>query len=250
MVLENEPVGSDVGRMVIEAPSVTSAALPGHFVMVRCWEGEPLLPRAMAPLRYDAPLGQMEIYYRSKGPGTHAMAAAKAGTPAHVTGPLGRPVEGEFRGKSVALVGRGVGITPLLSVAERVVSTGGSVRSYLSARTRAYLFGRESFRELGPVSELVDDEHGAERLVTDSLRHDVAADGVDEMYVCGSRRLARLAHELGREGGVPAYVFLEEKMGCGTGFCKGCPVALRDGRGYGLVCKDGPLFDTREIRLP
>ncbi len=66
----------------------------------------------------------------------------------------------------------------------------------------------------------------------------VAARGV--WYVTHMRSGERL--------GVPAYVFLEEKMGCGTGFCKGCPVQLREG-GYKLVCTDGPLMPTKEIVL-
>src|SRR3712207_9227814 len=46
-------VGADIRRMVVEAPEVTRAARPGQFAMVRSWETEPLLPRAMAPLTYN-----------------------------------------------------------------------------------------------------------------------------------------------------------------------------------------------------
>jgi dihydroorotate dehydrogenase electron transfer subunit len=249
IVTENSLVGPDMGRMAIEAPKITAAARPGHFMMVRCWEGEPLLPRAMAPLNYDTATGRMEIYYRIKGPGTEAMAGAPVGAAAHVTGPLGRAITEEFGGKSVVLVGRGVGITPLLPLARHVIEMGGTVRSYLSARTRAYLFGSESFRSLGTVREMVDDEGDAGRRVTDLLAKDCEVERPDVIYVCGSRRLVRHAHEIGERWGAPAYVFLEEKMGCGTGFCKGCPIELREGRGYRLVCTDGPLFPTREIVL-
>lgn len=248
VVLENGLVGPDMGRMIVEAPQIAAISRPGHFIMARCWEGEPLLPRAMAPLRYDTATGRMEIFYRIKGPGTQAMAVAPAGATAHLTGPLGRPVEDGFEGKNVALVGRGVGITPLLPLAERVVKTGGNVRAYLSARIRDYLFGIDSFRELGPVRERVDDEGWARTRVTEFLEGDCEDWRVDGIYVCGSRRLVRHAHEIGERLGIPAHVFLEEKMGCGTGFCKGCPVQLREG-GYKLVCTDGPLMPTKEIAL-
>lgn len=115
VIRENGILGSglgDIGRVVIEAPKVTRAARPGQFVMVRCWETEPLLPRAMAPLSYDIASGCMEIFYRIKGPGTEALARSRAGDIACVTGPLGRPVLDDFDGLNVALVGRGVGITP------------------------------------------------------------------------------------------------------------------------------------------
>ncbi len=252
VVVENGgvgPKGGDIGRMVIEAPGVVEASRPGHFVMVRTWEGEPFLPRAMAPLAYDVGNGRMEIYYRVKGAGTREMARTRAGEAAHVTGPLGRPIVGDFGGRRVALVGRGVGITPLLPLAEHIVASGGEVGAYLSARTRDYVFGRERFAALGPVHARADDEgHGA-GLVTEALAEDLEVRGVDAAYVCGSWRLTRASEELGIANGFPAYVFLESKMGCGIGYCKGCPTRLRNGDGYRLVCVEGPVFPTREVRL-
>jgi dihydroorotate dehydrogenase electron transfer subunit len=39
---------------------------------------------------------------------------------------------------------------------------------------------------------------------------------------------------------------MEEKMACGVGVCLGCPVKTRSG-GYKMICKDGPVFDAKEI---
>lgn len=250
VVLENGLVGPDMGRMVVRAPEIVGAARPGQFLMIRCWEGEPLLPRAMAPLSYDIDAGNMEILYRIMGPGTEAMAEAPVGAAAHVTGPLGRAVTEGFEGQNVALVGRGVGITPLLPLARHVVATGGAVSAYLSARRRAYLFGLEEFEVLGPVRAMVDDEGFADEVVTSLLELECETRGVDAAYVCGSRRLIRHTAEIGGEHRFPAYVFLEEKMGCGVGYCKGCPVKLRNGDGYRLVCIEGPLFTAQEVVLP
>lgn len=249
VVLENGFVGPDMGRMVVAAPAVTRAARPGQFLMIRCWEDEPLLPRAMAPLTYDVAAGSMEIFYRIMGPGTKAMADSPAGAAAHVTGPLGRPVIESYDGRTVALVGRGVGITPLLPLARHIVESGGAVSAYLSARTGAYLFGLEEFEKLGPVRSMTDDAGFGDQVVTSILEKDCETDGIDAAYVCGSRRLIRHAALLGGCYEFPAYAFLEEKMGCGVGYCKGCPVELHNGRGYGLVCNDGPLFPAREVVL-
>jgi dihydroorotate dehydrogenase electron transfer subunit len=249
IVYENTIVGSDIGRMVVEAPEITRAARPGQFVMLRSWETEPLLPRAMAPLTYDVSSGRMEIFYKIKGPGTQAMARTRAGATAHVTGPLGQPILERFDGRNAALIGRGVGITPLLPLAKHIVSTGGTVRSYLSARTRAYLFGFDEFQALGPVHARVDNEGGRDSLVTDALAEYCRENNVDTAYVCGSRRLTRATDKLGADHAFSGHVFLEEKMGCGIGYCKGCPVRLRNGDGYKLVCTEGPIFPTREVEL-
>lgn len=250
LVVENARVGPDVGRMVVRSPRIAGAAQPGQFLMIRCWEGEPLLPRAMAPISYDPNAGTIEIFYRIMGPGTEAMAAAGCETTAHLTGPLGRPVSADFEGRNVALVGRGVGITPLLPLARRVVAAGGRIATYLSARRADYLFGLSEFESLGSVSAMTDEQGYADEVVTSRLE-DRCKDGeVDLVYVCGSRRLIRHAALLGEEHGFEVYVFLEEKMGCGVGYCKGCPIKLRDGEGYRLVCVDGPTFPVNEVVLP
>jgi dihydroorotate dehydrogenase electron transfer subunit len=252
VVCENALVGpknGDIGRMVVQAPEVVEAARPGHFIMVRTWEGEPFLPRAMAPLTYDVASGRMEIFYKIKGPGTQAMARTRSGAAAHITGPLGQHIVKDFEGCSVALIGRGVGITPLLPLAKHVVATGGNASAYLSARTRAYLFGFDEFEALGPVHVQVDDEGAQGELVTDALSGFCESHRVDAAYVCGSWRLTRAAEDLGMSNGFPAYVFLESKMGCGVGYCKGCPARLRGGGGYKLVCVEGPIFLTQDVEL-
>ena len=40
-------------------------------------------------------------------------------------------------------------------------------------------------------------------------------------------------------------------MACGIGACVGCVVQIKDGDGwvYKKVCKDGPVFDSKEVCL-
>lgn len=45
---------------------------------------------------------------------------------------------------------------------------------------------------------------------------------------------------------------LEERMGCGIGACLGCNVKIMQPDGgwhYARVCKDGPVFDAKEVCL-
>jgi dihydroorotate dehydrogenase electron transfer subunit len=43
----------------------------------------------------------------------------------------------------------------------------------------------------------------------------------------------------------PGDVSLEERMGCGAGFCYGCTVQTASGPRR--VCADGPVFDKEDI---
>ncbi|MFR2149809.1 MAG: hypothetical protein ACLS7Z_04195 [Christensenellales bacterium] len=55
-----------------------------------------------------------------------------------------------------------------------------------------------------------------------------------------------------RKYGVPCQLSLEERMGCGIGACLGCNVKIMQPDGgwhYARVCKDGPVFDAKEVCL-
>jgi hypothetical protein len=56
--------------------------------------------------------------------------------------------------------------------------------------------------------------------------------------------------DLDRRGLARGFVFLEALMACGLGDCHGCAVPRADGRGYHLVCRDGPHFPAAEVKLP
>ena len=49
--------------------------------------------------------------------------------------------------------------------------------------------------------------------------------------------------------GIPCFVSLEERMGCGIGACLvcACKTKEKDGEHYRHVCKNGPVFDSREV---
>jgi len=48
------------------------------------------------------------------------------------------------------------------------------------------------------------------------------------------------------EHAIPCYVSMEERMACGLGACMGCSIPQKSG-GYKRACKEGPVFDAKEI---
>ncbi|MBI5848271.1 MAG: dihydroorotate dehydrogenase electron transfer subunit, partial [Nitrospirae bacterium] len=65
------------------------------------------------------------------------------------------------------------------------------------------------------------------------------------IYACGPNLLLKAIAEMAGEFRIPAYISMEEHMACGIGACLGCVVKTRDG--YTRVCKEGPVFEGREI---
>jgi dihydroorotate dehydrogenase electron transfer subunit len=61
--------------------------------------------------------------------------------------------------------------------------------------------------------------------------------------------MLKAAAGFAREKGLPHFVSLENRMGCGLGACRSCVVLTRSGDAmrYRTVCRDGPVFDADEL---
>jgi dihydroorotate dehydrogenase electron transfer subunit len=62
--------------------------------------------------------------------------------------------------------------------------------------------------------------------------------------------MLRAVAEFALQHDLSCEVSLEGPMACGFGICQGCPVELRESdKKYALMCKDGPTFDVRKIKI-
>ena len=253
---------------------LTRGAAPGQFLMLRCVDlmpgtegppsaaslaNDPLLPRAMSyhRLRQTDNGTEFSILYDVVGRGTAWLARRQPGDAVFAWGPLGRgyslrPSEGRT-GQNLLLVGGGIGIAPLLWLAEEAVAKGKSVVLIDGARDAHGVFPAE---HVPPEVEMVvtteDGSLGRKGRVTDVFLDSYA--WADVVYACGPNPMfAALAELLVKHEGSqrtrrrkPVQALLESAMGCGTGICYGCAVFDRRGEPR-LVCKDGPRFELRDI---
>jgi dihydroorotate dehydrogenase electron transfer subunit len=66
------------------------------------------------------------------------------------------------------------------------------------------------------------------------------------LYACGPHAMLAAVSRIAAEHSITCYVSEEERMACGFGACMGCSIPIKAG-GYKRVCKEGPVFDSREI---
>jgi dihydroorotate dehydrogenase electron transfer subunit len=73
-----------------------------------------------------------------------------------------------------------------------------------------------------------------------------------EMFACGPTPMLQSAAKVARRFGVPCQVSLEEFMACAVGGCAGCavPVVTESGLAMKRVCVDGPVFDANAVYPP
>ncbi len=244
-------------RLVLRAPADWPEPAPGQFLMLHLAPPEPprhdpLLPRPMAVYRTerrpDATL--LEVLYKVVGRGTSLLAGYDPGVALPVVGPLGRGFETPGAGETALLVGGGTGIASLYGLAAAARAQA-DVHVLLGARHADDLMGLADFEALGVRLSLAteDGSAGHRGLVTALLERALAeADGPTRVYACGPTPMMQAVAGLAEGAGVPCTLSLENRMACGFGVCLGCAVH-GPGEKLHLVCRDGPVFDTTELRV-
>ncbi len=261
------------------APKCARAATPGSFVHLTC---DPLLPmrRPLSIMRADPKAGWIDILYKIVGPGLEALSKQPLGATISVMGPIGHGFVASPSRPRTLLVGGGVGIPPMVFIAD-------SLRSRSDARWQPLaLMGSEipfPFRarpstivvpgmpaEAIACMPLLDDWGVPSRLATlagfpgcfDGYVTDLAAAwlgsldatalGEVEIFACGPTPMLKATAVVARRFGVPCQVSLEEFMACAVGGCAGCavPVVTDTGLAMKRVCVDGPVFDANAVFPP
>ena len=252
-VTKNERLGADAYWLELLSPEITTVALPGQFVMVKCSEGiDPLTSRPFSIA--DVERETIALAFIVVGKGTALMAEMKPRTEVPLLGPLGRPFAFTKPASRHVMVAGGIGSAPFPLLA-RVLSETDSESErvvLLGGRTAEHLYGLERFTELGcDVRTATDDgSSGHHGLVTDLLDPVLGEPG-SRLYACGPTPMFRTLAQMLEGCDAPCEISVEPIMACGFGACYGCVVPVRDGDGFTYVksCQDGPTFEIRDLRV-
>ena len=246
-IVSKEQVG-DAVYMTLEVGDMIRASFraPGQFVHIRCGEGLLLRrPISVCSCMEDEPDDLLSIVFEVRGEGTRWLAGRELGDSLDVLGLAGNGFDLKPEGRYL-LVGGGIGIPPMLGCAQY---TGGRATAILGGRSRDKIILEDFFREdCAKVLCAPDDgslgHHGfVDALVRRELSEDRGYDGV---LACGPKPMLRNVAKVAEEFGIPCQVSMEERMGCGVGACLVCACDMADGSRK-HVCKDGPVFDSREV---
>jgi dihydroorotate dehydrogenase electron transfer subunit len=103
----------------LAAPACAAGAEPGSFVHLTC---DPAIPmrRPLSIMRADPQAGWIEVLYKVLGPGLQSLAARKTGETVSIIGPIGKPFIVHPERPRPILIGGGVGIPPMVFLADRL----------------------------------------------------------------------------------------------------------------------------------
>lgn len=240
-LLKNERLTSDVYSLLLDAGEMAETAKPGQFVNISC--GDRYLLRRPISI-CDAEGTTLRVVFQAKGEGTNWLATQKAGAELDVLGPLGHGYDYPETGK-VLVVGGGIGVPPMLYAAK--TAPNGAVAA-VGYRDKSAAILLEDFAGANIPIKIASDNgsighHGfVDALVKEYLAEDK---DISAVFSCGPRPMLKNVYLAAKEYGVPCFVSMEERMGCGIGACLVCACSV--GGHYKHVCKDGPVFAAEEV---
>jgi len=251
LIVSNKPVGRGYYRLVLKAPETAAAAFPGQFVMLRVSDNlDPLLAR---PFGISAVLAKtsIEIVYRVVGRGTTLLTGMAAGSTLSLLGPLGKGFPMPGKAVTPVLVAGGSGFPPLHFLSLRA---GARAHFFVGARNKECLPPTGVLKSLRDHTAKVhvateDGSAGKQGMSTDILNDflsKVEQKGSLVLYACGPHAMLAAVSRIAVEHAIPCFVSTEERMACGLGVCMGCSIPMKAG-GYKRACKEGPVFDSREV---
>ncbi|RQW76977.1 MAG: dihydroorotate dehydrogenase electron transfer subunit [Geobacter sp.] len=263
-IISNTEVSPGYFRMRLTAPPGMLDSTPGQFIMIKVRDAiDPLLRRPFgifdlgsAPSEFSGGGEQpyLDILYRVVGRATAMLAALHHADHLDILGPLGKGFDQGDPAEEKILVGGGVGLAPLYYLAKRLIAHS-RVRLFIGGRTKEDILCVTEFERLGVETYVATDDGtlGASGLVTEVMERRLAeVEGAKTVYACGPMPMLKAVAAVARRRGISCQVSLEAYMACGMGACLGCVVKGREHDefrpDYRCVCKDGPVFDFKELQ--
>ena len=219
---------------------------PGQFANILA-EGK-TLRRPISVCGFSREEGWIRFVFEVRGEGTAIMSGMKEGQNMDILAPLGNGFDINPAEKAV-FVGGGIGVPPLLGAS---APYGANATALLGFRNKDAMILADEFAANGADVRIATDDgsYGLHGFVTQLLAQRLDEAPCDVIYACGPKPMLRLTAAEAEKRGSRCMVSLEERMGCGVGACLVCACKTRTPEGgekYLHVCKNGPVFDSREV---
>ncbi|MBD3194623.1 MAG: dihydroorotate dehydrogenase electron transfer subunit [Candidatus Lokiarchaeota archaeon] len=223
---------------------------PGQFVMI--WvPGVDEVPMSISGVDD----GNWKITVKNVGECTNKLHELEVGDYIGIKGPYGNYFSfPDNTSAKIILVAGGFGTAPLKFLAKEMLKNKYNFTLIQGARNQEDILFLEDLEQFDQnYSEMVfctdDGSFGYEGFSTQQLEKIITKISIKEMkttyvYTCGPEKMMYRVFEICEQFDIPLQASLERMMRCGCGLCGLCAI---DPLGL-LVCKDGPVFDSNQLR--
>jgi dihydroorotate dehydrogenase electron transfer subunit len=246
-VIENTKVVADHFKISFACKDISKNAKPGQFVQIKVSSTTtPLLRRPFS--FHKVGKDNFEVLYHVVGKGTEILSKTKTGEKINIIGPLGNGFDIKTD-KIAVLIGGGCGSAPLYCLEEELKRQNIESHFFMGASTDGLLLCQSELAKLKTKLYISTDDGSCGEKCNVAALYSSYLSSFDKkktvIYACGPKAMLKAVADIALKENIPCQVSLEEHMACGIGACLGCVVETVNGNKR--VCKDGPVFDAKEL---
>ena len=229
----------------LHCPEIAHSVKPGQFVNVRVTETiYPLLRRPFSVCDVEGDF--FYLMFNIYGEGTKILASKHFGDTVDVLGPLGNGFNYEDDYETAIIAAGGLGAAPFPFL----------IRSLGNKKNIFTFIGGKTFKDvithgMTNISMATDDGSlGFKGNVVELLQEnmELLKSSKIKIFSCGPNAMLRSLKEFCIKNNFECEASTECAMACGFGICQGCPIeSTKNPDKYLLVCKDGPVFNVRDV---
>ena len=231
----------------VYSPEISSEIKPGQFLNVRVSETySPLLRRPFSVCDVEGDF--IFLMFNVLGEGTKILAQKRKGETIDLLGPLGHGFNLDDDYQTAVIVAGGLGAAPFPYFVKKIPNDK-RIISFVGGKTNneVITYGLKNI-----LISTDDGSLGFKGTVIDLLNEnlEILNKGKIKIFSCGPNAMLKAIKEFSIKNNFECEVSIESAMACGFGICQGCPVESTSNKEkYSLVCKDGPVFNVRDIVL-
>lgn len=245
-IVSKKEIAPSVIDVNVHCPEIATTAKAGQFLHVKC--GDDISMPLRRPISIcDTDGENLRFIFEIKGRGTQALNLIS--DTVDIMGPLGNPFTIDNKTyENPVVIGGGIGAYPLLKLTKSLKKP----MVYLGFRSKEQVTLEEDFRSCASLEIATDDgSYGYHGFAIELLRKKAEEGSVGIIYACGPKPMLKAVKALAEEKNIPCQISLEERMGCGIGACLtcSCETTSKGTWKYKRVCKNGPVFWSKEVVL-
>lgn len=245
-IIGKENLSRDIFSLTICCHEISSLAVPGQFVHIAL-PGHSLR-RPISISSIDREAHTIRIIFAVKGTGTKDLSCLNVGNTIDIVGPLGNGFTLLGKDKKVILIGGGIGTPPMAAMASYYGENAHVISGF---RDKTMVILQDEFKRYTPNTYVCteDGSEGIKGFVTMPLEELLKKEHFDMVYACGPIPMLKAVALVTERFDTPCEVSMEQHMGCGIGACLVCTCKIKTEHGIDFrhVCKNGPVFDAREV---
>ena len=249
-VLENKKIQNKIFLMVFEVEGEFQAKV-GQFVNISLPEGKHLLRRPFCVADFDKEKNTITIIYQVVGEGTEILSNVKPGTELKCLIGLGNGFD-LTNYKKVMIIAGGMGVAVFPSIFKSYPNIEAYTFFGFNSKEQVIMedYMRQNSKEMYIAT--ADGSYGYKGFVTDIAIKEIDRIKPDVIVACGPEPMFKAIKKIFADKyDIPILISMERRMGCGIGACLvcNCKVKKNGEDSYLRACKDGPVFEAREVDL-